>query len=294
MNEIEEFISYLLADRGYSPRTMESYRQSLCLLQEFFTRIDDQLTWQTIDADIVRRWMAEQKDKGLSSRTICHQLSAVRTFYKYQMRLGRVKSSPVRLIRAPKCSKPLPTFLKSAEIDQLFDVVNFPNDFMGNQCRTILLTFYHTGIRLSELIGLNVADVNFVHNELKVTGKRRKQRIVPFGSELAEALRQHIELRQQQTILTPEALFLTRSGRRTNKSLIERIVHRYLSIVTTQRKKSPHVLRHTYATAMLNNGADLEAIKELLGHESVATTEVYTHTTFADLKKEYKLAHPRA
>lgn len=294
MNEIEEFISYLLADRGYSPRTMESYRQSLCLLQEFFTRIDDQLTWQTIDADIVRRWMAEQKDKGLSSRTICHQLSAVRTFYKYQMRLGRVKSSPVRLIRAPKCSKPLPTFLKSAEIDQLFDVVNFPNDFMGNQCRTILLTFYHTGIRLSELIGLNVADVNFVHNELKVTGKRRKQRIVPFGSELAEALRQHIELRQQQTILTPEALFLTRSGRRTNKSLIERIVHRYLSVVTTQRKKSPHVLRHTYATAMLNNGADLEAIKELLGHESVATTEVYTHTTFADLKKEYKLAHPRA
>lgn len=294
MNEIEEFISYLLADRGYSPRTMESYRQSLCLLQEFFTRVDNQLTWQTIDTDIVRRWMAEQKDKGLSSRTICHQLSAVRTFYKYQMRLGRVKSSPVRLIRAPKCSKPLPTFLKSAEIDQLFDVVNFPNDFMGNQCRTILLTFYHTGIRLSELIGLNVADVNFVHNELKVTGKRRKQRIVPFGSELAEALRQHIELRQQQTILTPEALFLTRSGRRTNKSLIERIVHRYLSVVTTQRKKSPHVLRHTYATAMLNNGADLEAIKELLGHESVATTEVYTHTTFADLKKEYKLAHPRA
>ena len=294
MNEIEEFISYLLADRGYSPRTLESYRQSLCLLQEFFTRIDDQLTWQTIDADIVRRWMAEQKDKGLSSRTICHQLSAVRTFYKYQMRLGRVKSSPVRLIRAPKCSKPLPTFLKSAEIDQLFDIVNFPNDFMGNQCRTILLTFYHTGIRLSELIGLNVADVNFVHNELKVTGKRRKQRIVPFGSELAEALRQHIELRQQQTVLTPEALFLTRSGRRTNKSLIERIVHRYLSIVTTQKKKSPHVLRHTYATAMLNNGADLEAIKELLGHESVATTEVYTHTTFADLKKEYKLAHPRA
>ena len=294
MNEIEEFISYLLADRGYSPRTMESYRQSLCLLQEFFTRIDDQLTWQTIDADIVRRWMAEQKDKGLSSRTICHQLSAVRTFYKYQMRLGRVKSSPVRLIRAPKCSKPLPTFLKPTEVDQLFDVVNFPNDFMGNQSRTILLTFYHTGIRLSELIGLNVADVNFAHNELKVTGKRRKQRIVPFGSELAEALRQHIELRQQQIVLTPEALFLTRSGRRINKSLIERIVHRYLSVVTTQRKKSPHVLRHTYATAMLNNGADLEAIKELLGHESVATTEVYTHTTFADLKKEYKLAHPRA
>lgn len=294
MNEIEEFISYLLADRGYSSNTMPGYRVALSSLYAFFTHVDNQLTWQNIDADIVRRWMAVQKERGLSSRTICHQLSAVRTFYKYQMRLGRVKSSPLRLIRDPKCSQPLPTFLKPSEVSQLFDEVNFPNDFRGNQSRTILLTFYHTGIRLSELIGLNVSDINLAQSELKVTGKRNKQRIVPFGQELTMALREHIELRQLQNVKDNEPLFLSQWGRRISKTKVYEIVHQYLSLVTTQKKKSPHVLRHTFATAMLNNGADLEAIKELLGHESVATTEVYTHTTFADLKKEYKLAHPRA
>lgn len=294
MDEIEEFISYLLADRGYSSRTTPGYRLALSSLQEFFTHIDSQLTWQTIDADIVRRWMADQKERGISTRSICHRLSAVRTFYKYQLRLGRVKANPARLIRDPKCDSPLPTFLKPAEVNQLFDDIDFPDNFMGNQSRTVLLTFYHTGIRLSELIGLNVADVNLAQCELKVTGKRNKQRIVPFGSELAEALRQHIEYRQQQGISHIDALFLSPKGRRITQWSVGKIVHQYLSLVTTQKKKSPHVLRHTFATAMLNNGADLEAIKELLGHESVATTEVYTHTTFADLKKQYKLAHPRA
>ena len=178
----------------------------------------------------------------------------------------------------------------------MFDDVEYPDTFDGLRDRTILLTFYHTGIRLSELVGLNVADVNLSSGELKVTGKRNKQRVVPFGEELRQALKHYIDQRKEQLADGVDAgcLFLNNKKERIGKSMVRIIVVHYLSLVTTMKKRSPHVLRHTFATEMLNHGADLEAIKELLGHESVATTEVYTHTTFADLKKEYQLAHPRA
>ena len=207
-----------------------------------------------------------------------------------------VEKNPMRLIHGPKAHKPLPSFLKESEVTRLFDDVEYPDTFDGLRDRTILLTFYHTGIRLSELVGLNVADVNLSSGELKVTGKRNKQRVVPFGEELRQALKHYIDQRKEQLADGVDAgcLFLNNKKERIGKSMVRTIVVHYLSLVTTMKKRSPHVLRHTFATEMLNHGADLEAIKELLGHESVATTEVYTHTTFADLKKEYQLAHPRA
>lgn len=296
MKEVDNFLDYLLSDRGYSQRTIVTYQAALNSFETFFLQIESSLTWQTIDTDIVRRWMAAEMKRGNDARTISKELSALRSFYKYMLRMGWIKKSPMYRIQNPKSSEKLPTFLRQKEIDRLFDDVVFPEGYKGIRDYTILMTFYHTGIRLSELIGLNMLDVNIERQELKVTGKRNKQRIIPFGRELTDVLRTYVNCRKglEEGVETGNALFLSTKMKRISSSQVERIVKHYLSFVTSQKKRSPHVLRHTFATAMLNNGADLEAIKELLGHESVTTTEVYTHTTFADLKKEYKLAHPRA
>ena len=293
MNAVEDFMNYLAADRGYSQQTLTTYREALTTFQIFYSSISQELTWQTVDADIVRRWMAAEMERGRTARTVVKKLSALRSFYKYLLRMERIDHDPVRLVKNPKIHIPLPTFLKQSEIDRLFDQVTFPDDYEGLRDRTILLTFYHTGVRVSELVGLNPGDIHFDEGELKVTGKRNKQRIIPFGQELREAL-QHYMLIREELFPDEQPLFLTVKAQRMTKAQVLNVVKHYLSLVTTQKKKSPHVLRHTFATAMLNNGADLEAIKELLGHESISTTEVYTHTTFADLKKEYELAHPRA
>ena len=293
MIAVEDFLNYLVADRGYSTQTLVTYREALTTFRIFYNSISQDLNWQTVDADIIRRWMAAEMERGRTARTVAKKLSALRSFYKYLLRMDRIDHDPVRLIKNPKIHIPLPTFLKQSEIDRLFDEVTFPDDFEGLRDRTILLTFYHTGVRVSELAGLACRDVHLDEGELKVTGKRNKQRIIPFGEELKAGLKHYIavhdELFSQDT-----PLFVSTKAQRLTKGQVLGIVKKYLSLVTTQKKRSPHVLRHTFATAMLNNGADLEAIKELLGHESISTTEVYTHTTFADLKKEYERAHPRA
>lgn len=295
MNEVKKFLDYLLSDRGYSAKTILTYKITLSSFEDFFHHLDETLTWQTIDADVVRLWMTKEAKDGEKARTIGKKLSAMRSFYKYMQRMGVIENSPLARIHNPKAASPLPTFLRKNEIDALFDKVIYPDGFKGLLDYTILQTFYHTGIRLSELIGLNIADVNIERCELKVTGKRNKQRIVPYGIELKDTLVTYLSSRQALTdVADSKAMFLGRTLKRITISQIRTIVNHYLSLVTMQKKKSPHVLRHTFATAMLNNGADLEAIKELLGHESITTTEIYTHNTFADLKKEYKLAHPRA
>ena len=294
MNEIDDFINYLLADKGYSKLTAKEYRSALQSLQIFYRSLDNQLTWYTLDADVVRQWMAREMARGENARTISKQLSGVRSFYKYMRRVGRMEHSPATAVKSPKIHPKLPSFLRNSEVNQLFDDIGYPSGYEGMRDRTILLTFYHTGIRLAELIGLDVEDIDLNQRELKVTGKRNKQRIVPFSTELANAFKAYLPVRQAYVSTDAGALFFNRRKLRIDRRRVGLIVKHYLSLVTTQRKKSPHVLRHTFASAMLNNGADLEAIKELLGHESVATTEVYTHTTFADLKKQYKLAHPRA
>ena len=294
MSAIEDFLNYLKADRGYSLQTVRSYSDSLLSFEIFFRSLDAQLTWERIDVDVIRRWMSVEAERCKTSRTICKELSALRSFYKYLLRTKRIEKNPMRLVSNPKMTVPLPTFLKQSEIDELFDQVIFPDTNEGLRDRTILLLFYHTGIRVSELVGLNRSAINLMQRELKVTGKRNKQRIVPFGEELENALNVYLLRREELEAFDPEALFLNAKSKRISVAQVRRVVHQYLALVTTQKKKSPHVLRHTFATAMLNNGADLEAIREILGHESIDTTEVYTHTTFADLKKEYERAHPRA
>ena len=233
-------------------------------------------------------------DKGNTASTINKKLSALRSFYRFSLKRKLVDHDPAHCVTGPKKSKPLPQFLREGEMDRLLDDMEWNDSFDSVRARTIIILFYEGGLRRSELIGLNDGDVDFAGGQLKVTGKRNKQRIIPFGEELAAALRHYITLRNDQFGGTDGALFLNDKGERIADYQVYGIVRKYLSAVTSLKKRSPHVLRHTFATAMLNNGAGLEEIKNLLGHESVSTTEIYTHTTFEQLKRVYKEAHPRA
>jgi integrase/recombinase XerC len=219
----------------------------------------------------------------------------VRSFYRFALKRKLVEKDPAHCVAGPKKSKPLPQFLREKEMDNLLDVIEWGEDYKNVRARTILLLFYEAGLRRAELTGLNDADVDFEAGQLKVTGKRNKQRIIPFGEELSQVLSRYMAVRDEQVVRKAEgALFLNDKGERMTGDQVYVIVHRYLSAVTSLKKRSPHVLRHTFATAMLNNGAGLETIKKLLGHESVSTTEIYAHTTFEQLKRIYKEAHPRA
>lgn len=286
---VADFLSYLLAERGYSMRTIQAYGEDLRAFEIFYKALDEGLTWETMDVDVVRRWIMERVEAGAAARTVKRQLSSLRSFYRYLLLCGKVEKNPMRLVSSPKVGKPLPVFLRTADMDRLLDDVNFGLGFDARRDRLLLLVLYTTGLRVSELLGLEVASVNIDKGELKVCGKRNKQRIVPFGRELQEEFRLYLEDYPRLG-----KIFTTEDGRPLSPAKVWHIVRDRLALVTAQKKRGPHVLRHTFATAMINNGADLSAIKELLGHESVATTEVYTHVTFSRLKEEYKKAFPRA
>lgn len=290
----EIFFEYMSGDRGCSDETLISYRGALKNFRNFYISIDNQLTWLNVDSDVVRRWMAWQMKRGIAARTVKKSLSALRSFYKYLLLTGYVTTDPMQKVENPKVNKPLPAFIKEKEMDRLFDVVKFPDNFAGMRDRLILLTFYTTGLRISELIGMNREDVSLKAGELKVTGKRNKQRIVPFGKELHDAMEAYIPQRDEIAGTSTGAFFISDQGKRIAEVKVRECVKQYLSMVTTQKKRTPHVLRHTFATVMLNNGAELEAVRELLGHESLSTTEIYTHTSFTELRKIYETAHPRS
>ena len=295
MSMIEDFLNYLRFERNRSELTVRRYGQSLKDFESYFKNREGQLSWESIDSDIIRDWMESMMDKGDMASTVNNCLSAVRCFYRFALSRKLVERDPAHNIKGPKKQKPLPQFVKEGEMDRLIDMPGMWGDsYQDLRARTIIILFYETGIRLSELMGLNDGDVDFNTRLLKVTGKRNKQRIVPFGPELEKLLREYIRMRNEQPLRLDEALFLSDKGVRINKSQVERIVHQGLSKVTTLKKRSPHVLRHSFATAMLNNGAGLESVRKLLGHESVVTTEIYTHTTFEQLKRVYENAHPRA
>ena len=292
---IKKFLSYLRYERNRSELTVRNYDKSLREFESYFKLRDSQLSWETIDSDVIRDWMESLMDKGAMASTVNNCLSAVRSFYRYALTYGIVAVDPSRYVKGPKLKKPLPKFIREKDMDRLMDQDNMWGDSLKDvRARTIILTLYSTGIRLAELIGLDVNDVDFVNMQLKVTGKRDKQRVVPFGKELGDALQQYLQVRETQPLRDTEALFVNDKGLRVSRGQVETIVRNNLSKVTTQQKRSPHVLRHSFATAMLNNGAELESVRKLLGHESIATTEIYTHATFEQLKSVYEKAHPRA
>ena len=291
---IETFLDYLRHERNYSLLTVQSYGRDLEEFQSYFESIDDGLTWWTVDHDVVRAWMEHLMDKGNRASSVNRKLSALRSFYKYSLTMGFCEKSPVHGIQGPKKDKPLPSFLREREMDELLDEMVWEDDYKNVRARTLILTFYSTGIRLSELMALDDSSVDFSTCEMKVTGKRDKQRIIPFGQELRETLQQYMECRDAGVARQCEAFFVTAKGERMNRNQVRYEVEKSLKGWTTIPQRTPHVLRHSFATAMLNHGAGLESVKKLLGHESLTTTEVYTHATFEQLKRIYNSAHPRA
>ena len=291
---INQFLNYLRYERSASSQTVQTYEESLREFESYISLRDSGLSLQAVDADLIRDWMESLMDKGNTASTINKKLSALRSFYRFSLKRGLVEKDPAHVVTGPKKSKPLPQFLREGEMDKLLDQLEWGNNYKDVRARTILLLLYEAGLRRSELTGLNDSNIDFNERQLKVTGKRNKQRIIPFGEELAEALSKYIAMRDEQFENSEGAVFLDDKGGRITGAQVYNIVRKNLSLVTSLKKRSPHVLRHSFATAMLNNGAGLESIKNLLGHESVSTTEIYTHTTFEQLKRVYKEAHPRA
>ena len=292
----DSFLEYLRSELNNSPLTLDAYARDLSEFQDFVKEADPDCEWIAVEADDVREWIIYLLDEqGLSAASVNRKLSTLRTFSKYLRRMGWVSVNPMEKVIAPKKKRPLPYFVRESEMDRLLEMTANDRSFVGIRDRLILMMFYETGIRRAELLGMTDASVDLIAKQIKVEGKRSKQRIVPFGEELETEIRAYIEARNesfgQHTGF--EALFVTVKGIAMNKSQVTKVVKDNLSKVTTIKKRSPHVLRHSFATAMLNNNADLTSIQKLLGHESVATTEIYTHVSFEELKSEYKNAHPR-
>jgi len=290
----DSFLDYLRYERNYSEKTVLAYGEDISQLREFAQEEIGDFNPAEVTPELIREWIVSLMDKGYASTSVNRKLSSLRSFYKFLLKKKVVLVDPLRKITGPKNKKPLLSFLKENEMNRLLDDTDFGEGFEGCRDHLIIEMFYATGIRLSELIGLDDKDVDFSASLLKVTGKRNKQRLIPFGDELKEGMLEYVNVRNEQVLESGGAFFVRKNGERLYKNLVYNLVKRNLSKVVTLKKRSPHVLRHTFATTMLNNEAELGAVKELLGHSSLATTEIYTHTTFEELKKVYKQAHPRA
>jgi integrase/recombinase XerC len=294
---LRAFLDYLRLEQNVSPRTWNAYRDDLMAFESFFKELDSNLTWQAIDTDVARQWVVAMMERGNKASSIQRRLSALRSCFRFFYKRGMVEQDPVRQLTAPKQERPLPNFIREEDMDRLLDTPGmFEDSCEGRRDRLIVAMFYETGLRLSELVGLDVADVNLRSKSLKVLGKGSKERIVPFGEGLLHLINIYIGERAyyEHPDADSNAFFIAENGKRLTASQVRTMVKAQLGLVTTQTKRSPHVLRHTFATTMLNHEADLESVKELLGHERLQTTEIYTHTTFEELKKVYSEAHPRA
>ena len=292
---LEAFLDYLRYERNASAKTVEAYRDDLKAFESFFQGLDSEISWENLDTDVAREWVVTMMEHGNKASSVQRRLSALRSMYRFLLRRGYVQRDPVHHLTAPKKERVLPAFVREEEMNRLLDEPQmFADNFDGRRDHLIIAMFYETGLRVSELVSLNLEDVNLTARTMKVTGKGNKQRIVPFGEELLHLINIYIGERSLLERKDEQAFFVVRKGERLKADRVRRMVKAKLGLVTMQQKRSPHVLRHTFATTMLNHQADLQSVKELLGHARLATTEVYTHTTFEELKKEYHKAHPRA
>lgn len=289
---IKEFIQYIRYEKNYSTHTVVAYIKDI---DEFFAYISeyDVSSPSSVTFDMIRSWMISLIEKGESAGTVNRKISSLRSYWRFLMRRGYVSSNPLKQVVLPKRSKRLPVFLKEEEMEKVLNG-DFEDSFEGCRDHLIISMFYQTGMRLSEMLGLNDADVNTDECLLKVTGKRNKQRIIPFGQDLRVDILNYYKIRKKETDRRCDSFLVRKDGNPLYPQLVYRIVNKHLKRSATLSKNSPHVLRHTFATTMLNRGAELNAVKQLLGHSTLAATEIYTHTTFEELKKIYKQAHPRA
>ncbi len=292
----DKFIDYIQFEKRYSPNTLVAYNKDLDQFLDFVEERYNITSIGEINHQVIRSWLVELMENGLTARSVNRKLTTLKSFYKFLLKEGSVSENPMSKISSPKVSRRLPYFIEQEKMALLFTEDYFSDDFSGLRDRLILEIFYNTGMRLSELVNLKHQDIDLARNIVKVLGKLNKERIIPFGDNLKILLIQYIEKKQKETD-KPEVFsyfLVTDKFKQLYSKYVYNVVHKYLSLVSTLEKRSPHVLRHTFATHMLNNGADLNAIKELLGHSSLAATQVYTHTTIEQLKTIYNKAHPRA
>jgi integrase/recombinase XerC len=295
MSHKESFLQYLQIEKRYSPHTVRSYLNDLDQFYSFLSDQDLQDDPVAVTSHDIRAWIVSMLDNNYSTVSVHRKISCLRVFYRYLRKEGFLKTDPLEKVVLPKRKKTLPVFVEEAAMNNLLDDYNFGDDFAGIRNRTIIEMLYLTGIRRSELIGLRNNDIDLSEGSVKVTGKRNKQRIIPLVKSFVKRLEDYLKVRDEKVSpVVNEWFFITDKGNKLYEKYVYNIVNGYLAMVTTIEKKSPHILRHTFATHMLNRGADLNSIKELLGHANLSATQIYTHNTFEKLKKIYKQAHPRA
>ncbi|WP_066628574.1 tyrosine-type recombinase/integrase [Labilibacter marinus] len=292
MISIQSFLKYLEFEKRSSEHTLISYR---CDLEQFLSFCEDKEVREigSITTKFVRRWVVKLVDDGMAPKSVSRKITALKSFFRFQMREGVVEVSPVDGVVTPKIPKKLPVFVRDAEMNHLLDDIPFANDFEGVRDKLILELFYGSGMRLSELVNLTDRCFDLKQGLVKVTGKFKKERLIPMYKELVELVKSYIGVRDAE-FGEVGAFFVTAKGVKVYHKLVYRVVNKYLGLVTTLHKKSPHVLRHSFATSLLNAGADLNAIKELLGHSNLNATEVYTHSSFEKITDIYNQAHPRS
>ncbi len=290
---IDQFLDYLKFEKRYSKHTLISYQNDLEQFFQYLVSQFDSPDLELISATMVRSWLAELKEDEISSKTINRKISSLKSFYKYQLKTGALMKSPMGTIIAPKISKRLPQFVEQIDMDHLFQHMPFSDDWKGRTERLVILLFYSTGMRLSELIQLKESQLDAPHQQVKVLGKGNKERIIPINKDLVDQLQKYIAEKPVK-VQVADHLFVVESGNPLQPRSVYSFIKTKLSEVTTIKKKSPHILRHSFATHLMNNGADLNAVKELLGHSSLAATQVYTHNTIEKLKDVFKKAHPKA
>ncbi|MFT3827364.1 MAG: tyrosine-type recombinase/integrase [Chitinophagaceae bacterium] len=294
---IQTFVNYLKFEKRYSAHTIRAYQDDL---QQFFDYLRMELSTpdpalSDIPAAFVRSWLASLKEDKSTAKTINRKISSLKSFFKYFMRTGELEQTPMTNIVAPKIAKRLPVYVEQKDVRTLFEHVTFPDTWQGVTDKLLLAIFYHTGMRLSELVNLKESQVNKAGNSLKVLGKGNKERVIPVSAQLVKAIDTYIQAKRNTLEEADTTVLLVNDkGKKLYAKYVYLAVKKYLSAVTTIDKKSPHVLRHTFATHLTNNGADLNAVKELLGHSSLAATQIYTHNTIEKLKEVYQKAHPKA
>ncbi|MGB3947719.1 MAG: tyrosine-type recombinase/integrase [Bacteroidia bacterium] len=286
----DEFLKYLQFEKRYSIHTLVAYTTDLSQFIQFINTEYQLTELSEINHSVIRSWIVSLMEQKVTARSVNRKITTLKTFYKFLLRQQKVTSNPMLKVLSPKVSKRLPIFVEKEKMDALLDNTEVDETFEGRRNKLIIELFYATGIRLSELINLKQADVDMYASQLKVLGKRNKERIIPFSDALKHEIANYIK---SKPISDTEYLFTSQNGEKMYQKLVYRIVNYNLALVTTANKKSPHVLRHTFATQMLNTGADLNSVKELLGHANLSATQVYTHNTVEKLKNIHKQSHPR-
>lgn len=293
----ESFLKYLEYEKRYSTNTLIAYQTDLEQFSAFLEHNSGIQKIENADQFIIRTWLATMIDQGLTARTVNRKITSLKTYFRFLLRENDINANPLLKVISPKSSRKLPSFIKEKEMERLNEIFDNAKSFSTIRDKLIIETFYLTGMRLSELINIKIDDINLNRSELRVVGKRKKERIIPISNYLSDSIKIYLPLRNQELIRKNETcsfLFFTEKGKQTYPKLIYRIVTKNIAYVSSNSKKNPHTLRHSFATLLLNHGANLNEIKEILGHSNLSATQIYTHNTIEKLKSNYKQAHPRA